>query len=457
MSNQKPRLPKGMRDFGPDKMAKRRFIFHAIRTTFEKFGFEALETPTMENLSVLTGKYGEEGDQLLFKVLNSGDYLSGTSVEDYTSGARSLLSKIAEKGLKYDLTVPFARYVVMNRHDLTLPFKRYQIQPVWRADRPQKGRYREFYQCDADVIGTDSLICEAEIILMMNEVFAKLGIRDYNIKINNRKILTGIAGMIGEPDKISELCVAIDKLDKIGPEKVLEELITKSFSDQAITALKPFLKVEGDNDRTLNNIKALLASSGPGQEGIREFEDILSYLAQFEAGDNHLEFDPRLARGLAYYTGTILEVKVNNVDIGSVSAGGRYDDLTGVFGMPGISGVGFSFGVDRIYDVMETLGLFPEDTLITTTVLVTNFDKASEPYAIKVLRQLRNAEVKSEIYPEPVRLKKQMNYAHKKNIPYVLLIGEEEVSSNMMTLKDMRNGEQKKMTTPEIIEALKNG
>ena len=456
MSNQKPGLPKGMRDFGPEKMAKRNFILNAIRTTFEKFGFEALETPAMENLSVLTGKYGEEGDQLLFKVLNSGDYLSETSAEDYQSGSRQLLSKIAEKGLKYDLTVPFARYVVMNRHHLALPFKRYQIQPVWRADRPQKGRYREFYQCDADVIGTDSLICEAEIILMINEVFAKLGIEDYNIKINNRKILSGIAGIIGEPDKIGELCVAIDKLDKTGPEKVLEALRSRSFSVEAITALKPFLEVKGNNDQRLNNIKALLSASGPGEDGIREFEDILKYLTQFGLSENHLEFDPRLARGLSYYTGTILEVKVNNVDIGSVSGGGRYDDLTGVFGMPDISGVGFSFGVDRIYDVMETLGLFPEDNLRSTTVLVTNFDKSLEAHAIGILAALREADVKSELYPEAARLKKQMNYANKKNIPYVLLIGEEEVESGSVTLKDMQSGDQKKMMPPEVIEALKS-
>ena len=456
MSSQKPGLPKGMRDFGPEKMAKRNFIFNAIRTTFEKFGYEPLETPTMENLSVLTGKYGDEGDQLLFKVLNSGNYLSKTSAEDYQAGYKHLLAKIAEKGLKYDLTVPFARYVVMNRHDLTLPFKRYQIQPVWRADRPQKGRYREFYQCDADVIGTDSLICEAEIILMINEVFAKLGISDYNIKINNRKILNGIAGVIGEPDKINELCVAIDKMDKIGPEKVLDELKAKSFSDNAINALKPLLEVEGNNDQRLKSIKTLLSSSAPGEEGIEEFEKLLECLAQFGNPDNHLEFDPRLARGLAYYTGIILEVKVNNADIGTVTAGGRYDDLTGVFGMPGISGVGFSFGVDRIYDVMDTLGLFPEDTLVTTTIMVTNFDKAIEAQALRILAQLRNAHIKSEIYPEPARLKKQMNYAHKKNIPYVLLVGDEEVSSGMMTFKDMRSGVQTKMKVPEIIETLKN-
>ena len=459
MSTQKPGLPKGMRDFGPDKMVKRNFIFSAIRETFEKFGYEPLETPTMENLSVLTGKYGEEGDQLLFKVLNSGDYLAKTSLGDYQSGYRHLLPKIAEKGLKYDLTVPFARYVVMHRHELTFPFKRYQIQPVWRADRPQKGRYREFYQCDADVIGTDSLICEAEIILMINEVFNKLGINDYNIKINNRKILTGIAGTIGEPDKINDLCMAIDKLDKIGREKVLEDLKARSFSGEAIIGLKPFLEIEGNNDQRLEKIKTLLSTSAAGQEGIAEFEGISSYLAQFDADadaedNHHLEFDPRLARGLSYYTGTIIEVKVNNVDIGSVSGGGRYDDLTGVFGMPDISGVGFSFGVDRIYDVMEALDLFPKGSLIATTALVTNFDKGTEPHALKILQQLRNANIKSEIYPAPAKLKKQMNYAHKKNIPYVLLIGEEEVDSGSITLKHMQTGEQTKMEVQEIIKVL---
>lgn len=455
MSSQKPGLPKGMRDFGPDKMAKRNFIFRAIRTIFEKFAYEPLETPAMENLSVLTGKYGEEGDQLLFKVLNSVDYLTKTSVDDYHSGYKRMLPKIAEKGLKYDLTVPFARYVVMHRHELTLPFKRYQIQPVWRADRPQKGRYREFYQCDADVIGTDSLICEAEIVWMINEVMAKLGIKDYTIKINNRKILTGIAEVIGEPDKIGDLCVAIDKLDKSSQEKVLEELRSRSFSEQAVLTLKPLLNIEGNNDQRLEKIKTLLSSSENGKQGISEFEEILSYLTQFDNGDNHLEFDPRLARGLSYYTGTIMEVKANNVNIGSISAGGRYDDLTGVFGMPGISGVGISFGVDRIYDVMEELDLFPEESLIATTALVTNFDKTTELHALKALRQLRDAGIKGEIYPEPAKLKKQMNYAHKKNIPYVLLIGEEEKSSGLVTLKHMQTGEQSKMPMAEVVRALK--
>ncbi|MDN5214334.1 histidine--tRNA ligase [Fulvivirgaceae bacterium BMA12] len=454
MSMQKPGLPKGMRDFGPDKMAKRNFIFSAIRTTFEKFGYQPLETPSMENLSVLTGKYGDEGDQLLFKVLNSGDYLAKTSQDDYDAGSKQLLHKISEKGLKYDLTVPFARYVVMNRHELTFPFKRYQIQPVWRADRPQKGRYREFYQCDADVIGTNSLICEMEIVLMINEVFDKLGIENYDIKVNNRKILAGITEAIGEADKLSELCTSIDKLDKIGKQGVIDELGSRSFASAAINALEPFLNIEGDNDQKLKTIKTLLADAASGLEGISEFEEILNYLAQFGIKNHHIAFDPMLARGLSYYTGTILEVKSNDVKIGSLSGGGRYDDLTGVFGMPGISGIGFSFGVDRIYDVMDTLGLFPEEAIISTTALVTNFERKTEPYALKVLSELRNAQIKSEIYPEPAKLKKQMNYADKKNIPYVLLVGEDEMESQLVTLKNMQTGQQTKITISEGIEIL---
>ncbi|MDN5201361.1 histidine--tRNA ligase [Fulvivirgaceae bacterium BMA10] len=453
MGTQKPNLPKGTRDFGPEKMVKRNFIFDAIKGTFQKFGFQPLETPAIENLSVLTGKYGDEGDQLLFKILNSGDFLSKTSPEDLESGSRTLLPKISEKGMKYDLTVPFARYVVMNQHNITFPFKRYQIQPVWRADRPQKGRYREFYQCDADVIGTDSLICESEIILMIKEVFGKLGIQKYDIKINNRKILGAIANYIGVPGKISDFCVAIDKLDKIGLEGVLKELEKRSFPKESLKKLGPIINFSGSNEEKISFLGKLISEE---QEGISEIKQIFGFLQSFGTDAEHVDFDPTLARGLSYYTGTIFEVKVKDVSIGSVSGGGRYDDLTGIFGLPGVSGVGFSFGVDRIYDVMEELDLFPKDNLISTKVLIANFGADSEKHALTTLKKLRDTEIKSEIYPDAVKLKKQLNYADKKAIPFVIMIGEDEIKNGSFTLKDMQKGQQERLDLEALLNKLKD-
>lgn len=460
MGAQKPGIPKGTRDFGPQVMVKRTFILDAIKSIFKRYGFMPLETPSMENLSVLTGKYGDEGDQLIFKILNSGDYLSKTRPEDIAAGSKKLSTKISEKALRYDLTVPFARYVVMNRNDVAFPFKRYQIQPVWRADRPQKGRYREFYQCDADIVGTDSLICEADIILMINEVFDKLGINDFSIKINNRKILAGIAEYIDCEEKQSDLFVAIDKLDKMGLDKVLAELSEKGFSPTAIEKLSPLFSLEGSFEQKLSSIQELLADTASGAKGIEEINEIKSILGDYGYSDTDklkLDYDITLARGLSYYTGAIFEVKVNNVSIGSVSGGGRYDDLTGVFGMPDISGVGFSFGVDRLYDVMEELNLFPTDNLTTTDLLIANFDAESQKYSLPLLTKLRGSGINSEIYPESTKLKKQMTYADRKNIPYVLLIGSNEIESGNLTLKTMGTGEQFTAPIEGIIERIKGG
>ncbi|MEX2336818.1 MAG: histidine--tRNA ligase [Fulvivirga sp.] len=452
--SQKPALPKGTRDFGPQQMAKRNFIFNAIKEVFQKYGFMPMETPAMENLSVLTGKYGDEGDQLLFKVLNSGDFLSKANESDLKGGARDLLPKISEKGLKYDLTVPFARYVVMNRHELTLPFKRYQIQPVWRADRPQKGRYREFYQCDADVVGTDSLLCEAEIVLMINEVFQKLNIKEFDIKINHRQILTGITQAIGASGKENDFCVAIDKLDKIGTEKVLEEMINRGISKEAIRQALPMLQLQGTIKEKISLLKTMLKDSEEGKKGIRDLEETLEILENFDLEDHHIDFDVTLARGLSYYTGAIFEVKVNNVSIGSVSGGGRYDDLTGVFGLPGLSGVGFSFGVDRLYDVMEELDLFPEAAMTSTEVLIIHFDEAAMKYGLPLLGKLRKAGIKSEIYPEQAKIKKQFAYADKKNINFTIIIGSEEVTTHKLTFRDMVSGNEEKLTADEIVQHL---
>ena len=455
--SQKPTLPKGTRDFGPEIMAKRNFILNTIRSVFEKFGFMPLETPSMENLSVLTGKYGDEGDQLLFKILNSGDFLSKTDTKDFETGSKAMLPKIAEKGLRYDLTVPFARYVAMNRHNIAFPFKRYQIQPVWRADRPQKGRYREFYQCDADVVGTNSLICESEIVQIINEVFRKLNITDYAIKINHRSILTGIADKIGAKGMETDFFVAIDKLDKIGVEKVLEELSDKGFSSESIQALRPFLDTNFQtNEECLDFLTKSLREEGIGASGVKDIKQVLAYLQEIGLSNNHVELDFTLARGLSYYTGAIFEVKVNNVSIGSVSGGGRYDNLTGVFGLPDVPGVGFSFGVDRIYDVMEELALFPEATSTSTQVLLTNFDPEAEKHALWLLAKLRASEIKSEIYPDSVKLKKQLNYADKKNIPFVLMVGTEEIADKKYTLKDMKAGTQNQLSIEDIINELSN-
>lgn len=452
--SQKPTLPKGTRDFGPQQMAKRNYIFEAIREVFQKYGFMPLETPAMENLAVLTGKYGDEGDQLLYKVLNSGDFLSKTTDSDIEGGSKTLLPKIAEKGLKYDLTVPFARYVVMNRHELALPFKRYQIQPVWRADRPQKGRYREFFQCDADVVGTDSLLCEAEIVLMINEVFSRLNIHDFVIKINHRQILTGITQAIGATGKENEFCVAIDKLDKIGTEKVLEEMKARGISEAATQKVLPILQLEGTISEKIVQLKDILQNSPEGLKGISDFEEMLTLLENFDLQSHHIDLDVTLARGLSYYTGAIFEVKVNNVSIGSVSGGGRYDNLTGVFGLPDLSGVGFSFGVDRIYDVMEELDLFPEEAISATEVLIIHFDKPSMNYGLLVLDKLRKAGIKSEIYPDQAKIKKQFAYADKKNISFTVIIGSEEVATEKVTFRNMRSGEEEKLTTEEIVQRL---
>lgn len=454
MSIQKPSVPKGTRDFGPDVMAKRTYILDTIKATFKKFGFLQLETPSMENLAVLTGKYGDEGDQLLFKIVNSGDFLSKSSPEDFEKGAKHLLPKISEKGLRYDLTVPFARYVVMNRGTIAFPFKRFQIQPVWRADRPQKGRYREFYQCDADVVGTDSLICEAEIVLMINEVFGNLGINDFSIKINNRKILSGISKILGKQHSETDLFVAIDKLDKIGLEKVLEELREKGFEETALSTLAQILSIEGSFQEKFNKVKSLLSNSEEGQKGLSELNEILEYLKLYGLENANLDFDVTLARGLSYYTGSIFEVKVNNVQMGSVSGGGRYDNLTGVFGLDGVSGVGFSFGVDRLYDVLEMLELFPEETLNSSKAIILHFDEAAQKHGIGLLTKLRAAGIHSEIYPDDAKMKKQMNYANQKNIPFVVVIGSEEIELGLYSLKNMITGEQEKLSIEDIIQRI---
>jgi histidyl-tRNA synthetase len=451
----KPSIPKGVRDFGPDKMVKRNYIFQTIKTVFQKFGFLPIETPTMENLSVLTGKYGDEGDQLLFKILNSGDFLADVKNDDLDLGYKKVTNKIAEKGLRYDLTVPFARYVVMNRNEITFPFKRYQIQPVWRADRPQKGRYREFYQCDADVVGTNSLLCEAEIVLMIDEVLTNLKISDFTIKINNRKVLTGIAEAIGEHGKEAIICVAIDKLDKIGEDGVVKELKERGIADSAIAQLMPIIALEGDNLTKITRLREILSSTPVGLAGLDELSKVFDYLTSFTIQNATLEFDIALARGLSYYTGCIFEVKANGVQMGSISGGGRYDNLTGMFGLPDVSGVGFSFGVDRIYDVLEELQLFPADQQTTTKVLIAAFDEEAEKYSLKLLQQLRSQGINAELYPEQAKIKKQMSYADGKNIPYVILVGSDEVSSGLLTFKDMITGEQQKVLIDQIIDKLK--
>lgn len=454
MSIPKPTIPKGTRDFGPLQMARRNYILDTIKDTFRLFGYQQLETPAMENLSTLTGKYGEEGDQLLFKILNSGDFLKNVKPEDIAAGTSKVLPNVAEKGLRYDLTVPFARYVVMNRNEIVFPFKRFQIQPVWRADRPQRGRYREFYQCDADVVGTDSLICEAEILLMIRRVFSGLGLEDYTIKINNRKILTGISEVIGEPGKEGELCVAIDKLDKIGWGKVQEELLQRGFTALAIEKLSPVVLLNAGNSEKLVFLEDFLKGSAIGLQGLKELKEVFEVLAAFGEGEEHVGFDLVLARGLSYYTGAIFEVKVNGVSIGSVAGGGRYDNLTGVFGLPDVPGVGFSFGVDRIYDVLEELKLFPEDQINATKVMVGFLDQEGKEYGLKALSAMRAEGISAEIYPDEAKLKKQFNYADKKNISFVLMAGSEEIAQQKYTLKNMKSGEQQMVNLAEAIAVL---
>lgn len=451
----KPSLARGTRDFGPEIMVKRNFIFDQIKKVYQKFGFLPIETPAIENLSVLMGKYGEEGDQLLFKILNSGDFAKDLKESDLEIGSKEILKKVAEKGLKYDLTVPFARFVVMNRHLLTMPFKRYQIQPVWRADKPQKGRYREFYQCDADVIGTESLICEAEIVAMLYEVFENLNIKNFVIKINNRKILYGITETIDAAGKETDLCVAIDKLDKIGKEKVEIELLEKGFTLKNIENLQTLFNLPNDQKQLFSTLKKWLAGSEVGLKGVSELENVWKLVENLGISISKIAFDPSLARGLSYYTGAIFEVKALDVSIGSIAGGGRYDNLTGTFGMPGVSGVGISLGVDRIFDVMQELNLFPEQlSVIGTKIMITNFGEKSLPISLEILSYLRNNGIKAEIYPENSKMKKQFEYADKKNIPFVLVIGEEEIKIQKFNLKNMLNGEQTLLSKEQLIAQL---
>ena len=452
--SQKPSLPKGTRDFGPIQMYRREYLFSTIKSVFKKYGFMPLETPAMENLNVLTGKYGDEGDQLLFKVLNSGDFLNKTTSEDYEAGAKSITSKISEKGLKYDLTVPFARYVAMNRNDLAFPFKRYQIQPVWRADRPQKGRYREFYQCDADVVGTDSLICEAELLAIVEEVFEKLNFEDYQVSLSSRKILEGIAEACGASDEFSRFCTILDKLDKIGLEKVQEELEGIGVNNEGLATLTTILAIEGTNDQVLKILSDQLDNTQVGLEGIRETQETLDHLAKLGKTGKRVKVDLTLARGLSYYTGMIYEVKPTSISMGTITAGGRYDNLTGVFGLDGVSGVGISFGIDRIYDTLNELNLFPSNNVQATKILLTNFDEVAQAHALTILGKLRDNEIASELYPESAKLKKQMTYADKKSIPYVLMIGSREIENGIYSLKNMSSGEQKEVNLGQLISEL---
>jgi histidyl-tRNA synthetase len=451
---QKPSIPKGTRDFSAAEMARRNYIFDTIRSVFRLYGFKQIETPAMENLSTLMGKYGEEGDKLLFKILNSGNYLQGTDREllnaDEPSGR--LTNQLCDKGLRYDLTVPFARFVVQHRAELQMPFKRFQIQPVWRADRPQKGRYREFYQCDADIVGSDSLINEIELLQMIDEVFRRLKIR-IAIKLNNRKVLAGIAEIIGEPEKIVDITVAIDKIDKIGPDAVNAELLQRGLSESAVAALQPILAISGSVDERLNQLETLLAGSETGLLGVKELREVVGETLNLGL-DATLDLDVSLARGLNYYTGTIIEVKALDVEIGSITGGGRYDNLTGVFGMPGLSGVGISFGADRIYDVLNALDLYPAESADTTKVLFTNFGTKEASASLAVIKQLRAAGISAELYPESSKMKKQMGYANALTIPYVAIIGEQELIDGNVTLKDMTTGEQTSLSTADLIKKL---
>jgi len=450
---QKPSIPKGTRDFSPIEMVKRNYIFDTIKSVFRLYGFQPIETPAMENLSTLMGKYGEEGDKLLFKILNSGDFVSKVSDDLYAEkNSTKLTTKISEKGLRYDLTVPFARYVVQNRNDISFPFKRYQIQPVWRADRPQKGRYREFYQCDVDVIGSNSLLNEVELVQIIDDVFQKLAINTL-VKINNRKILAGIAEAIGESDRIIDITVAIDKLDKIGLEKVNLEMSAKGIAPQAIEKLQPILLLTGTTQEKLSQIEKVIGETEIGAKGIAEMQTLFGYLGNLDL-KTEVELDLTLARGLNYYTGAIFEVKSKDIKIGSICGGGRYDDLTGIFGMPNVSGVGVSFGAERIYDVLVQQDAFPAKSLETTKVLFVNFGKEEEAYCLPVLSQLRKNGVNAEIFPESSKMKKQMNYANRKQIAYVILAGESEIKAGKFTLKNMDSGEQQLLSAKELINVL---
>jgi len=450
---QKPSIPKGTRDFYPEQVVRRDFIFNTIKDVFRLYGFQPIETPAMEELATLTGKYGEEGDKLLFRILNSGDYLSKIPeklLKEKDSG--KLAQKITEKGLRYDLTVPFARFVAQYRNDIVFPFRRYQIQPVWRADRPQKGRYREFYQCDADIIGSDSLLNEAELIQLTDEVFRRLKI-DVVIKINNRKILAGMAETVGEFDKITDITVAIDKLEKIGLQKVNEELAEKGVSREAIKKLQPLLKLEGDKKSKIARLESIFGKSDIGQKGVEELKLLTCYLEKMSL-ESEWEIDLTLARGLNYYTGAIIEVKATDTDMGSICGGGRYDNLTGIFGLPGVSGVGISFGAERIYDILEQRDLFPQTSEEITKVMFTNFGENEESYCLPVLAKVRQSGINAEIYPESAKMKKQLNYANRKEIPYVVLAGEKEIAEKKFTLKNMKTGEQILVTTEKLVELL---
>ncbi len=451
---QKPSIPKGTRDFSPAEMLRRNYIFDTIKGVFQMYGYMPIETPAMENLETLLGKYGEEGDKLLFKVLNSGDYLSKADKDLLSTGDSNRVAlQISEKGLRYDLTVPFARFVVQHQNELSFPFKRYQVQPVWRADRPQKGRYREFYQCDVDVIGSDSLLNEVELLQIVDEVYRRLNIKVL-IKLNNRKVLAGIAEIIGETDRLVDITVAIDKLDKIGLEKVRQELAERGLSREAIEKLEPILAVKGSNNEKLASLREMLKDSETGLRGVEEIETVLNLLGALKL-ETSVELDLTLARGLNYYTGAIFEVKALDVEIGSITGGGRYDDLTGIFGMPGMSGVGISFGADRIFDVMNQLELYPEEVSVATQVLFVNFGDKEAAHCLKLAAELRSKGIKTEVYPDNAKMKKQMAYADKKQIGYVALLGENEIAKGLITLKDMHSGEQSFITLDEVVERIK--
>ena len=449
---QKPSIPKGTRDFGFVEMARRNYIFDTIRSVYRLYGFSQIETPAMENLSTLMGKYGEEGDKLLFKILNSGDFTRSVSTEQYEAdSAAALAAKFCEKGLRYDLTVPFARYVVQHREELQLPFKRFQIQPVWRADRPQKGRYREFYQCDADVVGSDSLLNEVELMQIVDEVFTRFGIR-VAIKINNRKLLTGIAEVLGAADKIIDITVAIDKLDKIGLDKVNEELMDAGLSAEQVETLQPIISLSGTNAEKIVTMRQVLAASEVGLKGCDELEFVLNTLG--DSLKNVLELDLTLARGLNYYTGCIFEVKALDVEIGSITGGGRYDNLTGIFGLPGLSGVGISFGADRIYDVLNQLELYPPTTAASVDLLFINFGEKEAAHCLKLARATREAGISTEVFPDATKMKKQMNYANARQIPFVALVGESEMEQNLIALKNMTTGEQQQVSLEQLIQLI---
>jgi histidyl-tRNA synthetase len=455
MAIQKPGIPKGTRDFGPTEMARRNYIFDCIRTIFKLHGYLPIETPAMENLDTLLGKYGEEGDKLLFKILNSGDFLAGISQPDLVPEKRNALSlKICEKGLRYDLTVPFARFVVQHQNEIEFPFKRYQIQPVWRADRPQRGRYREFYQCDADVIGSNSLLNEADLLCIIDEVFRKLKV-NIRIKLNNRKILAGIASYIGQPELLTDITVALDKLEKIGADAVIQELEIKGVSTQSILKLEPLFSISGTNEEKLGSLKKLFKNSETGMKGIDEMDYLLDCM-QTTHLKSEIEVDISLARGLHYYTGTIIEVKATDVEIGSICGGGRYDDLTGIFGLKNISGVGVSFGADRIYDVMAQLNLFPEDTAVSSSILFANFGEKESEYCFALLTKIHEENISAEIYPDAVKLNKQLSYANARHIPYVVLAGENEIKEGMLTVKDMVTGEQHSVKPSELALWIQN-